>query len=247
MSFPDDAHVVVVDDDVQLAHLIREELEKVGFTVTVLHDGPPLLRHVEKHGLPHLVILDLGLPSAHGFDLSAQLQARGNVPIIFISERHESGTVIQGIKKYADDYLIKPFNIDELVVRVQRVLSRVSDFGYAHVPVMEIDDWLAIDFANAKLRFADERIVALTPTEAKLLHLLISRAGTVVPSAILLARVWPFEDVYEDALRVHMHRLRRKIEPPNTSKPRYIQTVRGTGYSFTIPDTPLSADTHPPR
>ncbi|MCD4687478.1 MAG: response regulator transcription factor, partial [Anaerolineae bacterium] len=227
MSFPEDAHIVVVEDDVDLATAVCEELQKAKLTVTVLHDGPPLLRHVEKHGLPHLVILDLELPSAHGFDLSEALRARGNVPIIIISNRGEPGTVIQGIKKYADDYLTKPFNIDELVVRVQRVISRVAEFGYAHAPIMEIDDWLAIDFANARLKFADKRVVTLTPTEARLLHLLISRAGAVVSLNVLLSRVWPFEEVYEDTLRVHMHRLRRKIEPPDAAKPRYIQTILG--------------------
>lgn len=247
MSYPEDAHIVIVEDDVPLARAISEELEKFRFTVTMLHDGPPLLRHIEKHGLPHLVILDLELPSAHGFDLSTELQARGNVPIIIISNRGEPGTVIQGIRKYADDYLIKPFNIDELVARVQRVMSRVLDFGYAHAPILEIDDWLAIDFANARLKFADNRVIALTPTEARLLHLLISRAGTVVPLNVLLTRVWPFEEVYEDTLRVHMHRLRRKIESPNANKPRYIQTIRGTGYSFNMPDTPAGAGGQKPN
>lgn len=244
MAFPEGAHIIVVDDDHELAQLIREGLEKVGFTATVFHDGPPVIRHVEKHGLPHLAVLDLELPSTHGFDLGGELQARGNVPIIFISKSGESGTIIHGIKEYADDFVTKPFDMEELIVRVQRVLSRVSDFGYAHAPLVRVDDWLAIDFANARLKFADDSTVALTPTEAKLLHLLISRAGTVVPSNVLLARVWPFEDVYEDTLRVHMHRLRRKIEPPDADRPRYIQTVRGVGYSFAKLDTTFDTTTH---
>ena len=160
------------------------------------------------------------------------------VPIIFISTEGEPETVIEGIKTYADDYLVKPFNITELVVRVQRVLSRVSDFGYAQSPLIQIDPWLGIDFANAQLHFADQTSVALTPTESKLLQTLYSRAGMIVPSSVLLSRVWPFEEVYEDTLRVHMHRLRRKLEPTGTGKPHYIQTVRGTGYSFIVTSSP---------
>jgi len=228
----EEKRLVIVDDDQALAQLVKDALIDRGYQVTVFFDGPPLLRHIHDYGLPHLVLIDLRLPSMHGFDLSERLKALGDVPIIFISKQGETDTVVKGISQYADDFIVKPFDIRELVARVQRLLSRITNFDYSQSPIIKIDEWLSIDFGNSRL-IAGDRTIMVTPTEANLLHILTRNAGTVVSSKSLIARVWPMEEVFEETLRVHMHRLRRKLEP-DYRHPRYIQTIRGVGYQFVV-------------
>jgi DNA-binding response OmpR family regulator len=231
--------IVVIDDDRQLVQLVRETLEAEGYQVAVFFDGLPFLRYVRDKGLPHLALIDLHLPSMHGFDLSRKLKALGDVPIVFISNENEVETVIDGLKRFADDYVTKPFDIRELVIRVQRILSRIPNAEYIQSRVTQIDERLGVDFGNSCL-LINSRPVTLTPIEANLLYILIQNAGRVVPSDNLIARVWPAEEVYEETLRVHIHRLRRKLES-DYRQPRYIQTERGVGYWFAIEKT-LMAD-----
>ncbi len=223
-------HVAIVDDDTRLVEIVREELELQGYQVSTFSSAEALLRHVQRHGLPHLVLIDLGLPDTDGFSLSDRLKAMGDVPIIFISGRKEADTVVRGLVQYAEDYVRKPFDPRELAARVYRVLSRIPSFDYAESRIVRIDDWLAIDFGQRML-FAGQHEYPLTPTEANLLFVLLRNANQVVPTRVLLSRVWPLQDVYEETLRVHMHRLRQKLEP-DPANPQYLLTVRGTGYQF---------------
>jgi DNA-binding response OmpR family regulator len=231
MMTTENKRLLIVDDDLEFVELLKEIFETEGYEVTTCDDGPAVLEHVHLNGLPHLVMIDLALPSMHGFELSKKLKARGDVPIVFISGEAKVDTVVDGITRYAEDYLIKPIRAGELLARVKRILSRIYDFTYTQAPLVRVDEQLSIDFANNRIHI-NNRKVALTPTEASLLHILIRNAGHVVPSDMLIARVWPIEEVYEDTLRVHMHRLRRKLEP-NSGTSRYIQTERGVGYRFT--------------
>jgi DNA-binding response OmpR family regulator len=226
----DQQRITIVDDDYKLAQLMKDALLDEGYQVTVFYDGVPFLRHVREHGLPHLALIDLHLPGIHGFDVSKNLKTMGDVPIVFVSNERDVETVIDGLGRFADDYLIKPFDLREMVVRVRRILSRIASTDYVHAPVTAIDDELAIDFANNSFTLGSKTIT-LTPIEASLLYLLVQNAGTIVPSAKLTARVWPSEEVPDETLRVHMHRLRHKLEP-NPRQPRYIQTERGVGYGF---------------
>lgn len=227
--------IVVVDDDREFAQKIKETFEAEGYQVAVYYDGLPFLRHINKQGLPHLAIIDLRLPSMHGFDLSAKLKALGDVPIIFISSENEVATVIDGLKRFAEDYVIKPFDIRELLIRVYRVLCRFPDSSYVHARITKIDERISVDFGKSCL-LIDEHPVALTPIEANLLYILIQNAGHVVSSDALIARIWPTEEVYEETLRVHIYRLRRKLEP-DYRQPKYIQTERGVGYWFATEKT----------
>lgn len=223
-------HVSLIEDDPEILGQVKKVFEAEGFTVSGYGDGLPFLRQISEQGLPHLAIIDLGLPGMHGFEVSARLRELGDVPIIFITWDDELETKIEGIKRFADDYVVKPFDARELVVRAQRVLSRFPDWSYGQGPVVRIDSYLSIDLGNSRLLIRD-KIVPLTPIEANLLHILLRHRGRPVSSEMLIARVWRFETVYEDTLRVHMHRLRRKIEP-DYHVPRYIQTERGFGYRF---------------
>jgi len=142
----------------------------------------------------------------------------------------EEMTVVQAIESFAEDYVRKPFNTRELVARVERVCRRIGDFGYTLKPVIRVDERLSVDFAHQRVT-VDGRPVPLTATESKLLYVLMRQAGKPVGTDFLLRRLWPSEEVFEDALRVHVHRLRGKIEP-TPGQPRYVVTERGTGYCF---------------
>ncbi len=235
--------LAVVDDDVILLEILRDKLIGEGYQVATFSDATQFLTHVQHHGLPHLALIDLSLPQMDGFALSERLKSLGDVPIIFISGQRKPETVVKGLKLYADDYIRKPFDINELVVRVYRVLSRISGFDYAESRIIQVDDWLAVDFGQGILCAGDEKIT-LTPIEANILYILVRNAGQIVTSRFLLNRVWPLQDVYEETLRVHMHRLRRKVEP-DYRQPRYIQTVRGVGYRFEMPSTPNDGTSEP--
>jgi DNA-binding response OmpR family regulator len=120
-----------------------------------------------------------------------------------------------------------------MVARVERVLRRIGDFAYTLAPVVRVDERLSVDFAHQKAYVA-ERPVPLTSTETKLLYVLMRQAGRAVPTDFLMRRLWPGEEAFEDTLRVHIHRLRSKIEP-DPARPRYVVTERGVGYRFPRP------------
>jgi len=225
--------VLVVEDDEKIRKLINDHLTRSGFEVIAMEDGPSALEYVRSEGLPHIALVDLMLPNnMHGFEFSSRLKAMADVPIIFVTAVRDTETVVQGLKKYAEDFVVKPFDARELEARIRVVLARMPSLDYANEPVVEIDAHLKIDFAHNRV-VMDAKSVSLTPTESILLHVLLRNAGRVVENRMLIARVWPDEDVYEDTLRVHMHRLRRKLEA-DSHHPHYIRTERGVGYMFTV-------------
>ncbi len=224
--------ILLVEDDANINKLITDYMTAHGFEVTSFADGPEALDHVQMRGLPHIALIDLGLPTMHGFDLSNRLKSMADVPIIFITATNDTDTVVQGLKKYAEDFIVKPFELRELEARIQVVLARMPSLDYASAPIIRVDDKLSIDFAHNRI-VVNSKAYGLTPTESRLLDILLKRSGQVVENRTLIARVWPNEDVYEDTLRVHMHRLRRKLES-DSHHPHYIRTERGIGYMFTI-------------
>lgn len=224
--------ILLVEDDNNINKLISDYMNSHGFEVTAVNDGPEALELVRQRGLPHLALVDLGLPSMHGFEVSNKLKAMADVPIIFVTANSDAETVVQGLKKYAEDFIVKPFDLRELEARIQVVLARMPSLDYASEPIIRIDDNLSIDFAHNRI-VVNGKASGLTPTESILLHVLLRNASRVVENRMLIARVWPSEEVYEDTLRVHMHRLRRKLEA-DSHHPHYIRTERGVGYMFTV-------------
>jgi DNA-binding response OmpR family regulator len=241
----DQWRVAVVDDDQALADLIRDGLEAEGYQTITFASAAAFLQYIRQHGLPHLALIDLGLPDMDGFTLSSQLKALGDVPIIFISGHKETETVVKGLQQYAEDYVRKPFDMRELTARIYRVLSRIPSLPEPQSRITRIDDWLAVDFGQSVL-YAGKRTFPLTPIEANILHILLRSAEQTVPARVLLSRVWPGQNVYEDTLRVHMHRLRRKVEP-NPRRPQYILTARGVGYCFTLAERAQASVPASPR
>lgn len=224
--------VLVVEDDAAICKLISDYMGSHGYDVTTVMDGPDALEYVKQRGLPHIALIDLNLPTMHGFELSSKLKSMADMPIIFVTAANDTDTIVQGLRRYAEDFIVKPFNLRELEARVQAVLARMPSLDYASEPVINIDDHLQVDFAHNRITVAG-KIYSLTPTESILLHVLLRNAGRVVENKMLIARVWPAEEVFEDTLRVHMHRLRRKLEA-DSHHPHYIRTERGIGYMFTI-------------
>lgn len=224
--------VLVVEDDVNICKLINDYMSGHGYEVTTVMDGTDALDYIRERGLPHIALIDLALPTMHGFELSSRLKAMADVPIIFVTSTSDTDTIVQGLRRYAEDFIVKPFELRELEARVQAVLARMPSLDYASEPTVQVDEHLQVDFAHNRL-VLNNKVYSLTPTESILLHVLMRNAGRVVENRMLIARVWPSEDVYEDTLRVHMHRLRRKLES-DSHHPHYIRTERGIGYMFTV-------------
>ena len=222
--------ILAVDDEPAILYMVKERLTIAGFKVQTAESGEEAMEVIKRYGLPHLAIVDLNMPRMSGFELCEKIQSFADLPIIILSAVDEEDTVIQGIERFAEDYVTKPFSPRELVARVQRVLRRIGDFEYVLESLTKVDDNLTISFAQQQA-LVGEQPISLTPTETKLLYILIRNAGQAVTTDFLLRRLWPMEDVFEDTLRVHVYRLRHKIEK-TPSKPHYIITKRGIGYTF---------------
>lgn len=222
--------VLVIDDDPAILQLVAGMLEINGYTVYTAGSGQEALEVMERRGIPHLAIVDINMPVMNGFEFCQRVQQFADMPIILLTAVDQEETIIEGIENFAEDYVTKPFSPRELLARVGRVLRRMGDFAYTLEPVTQIDDHLAVDFVKQRVHLEQEEI-SLTPTETKLLFILVRNAGRTVTSDFLLRRVWPMDEVFEDTLRVHIHRLRQKIEAKGDSH-RYVQTERGLGYRF---------------
>ncbi len=224
--------LLLVEDDPNISKLIVDYMSRRDKEVIAVDDGPEAIEYVRQEGLPHIALIDLGLPTTHGFEVATKLKSMADVPIIFVTSASDTETIVQGLRKYAEDFIVKPFELRELEARIEVVLARMPSLDYASEPVVHVDDILSIDFAHNRI-LVNGKSHNLTPTESILLHVLLRNAGRVVENRMLIARVWPSEDVYEDTLRVHMHRLRRKLEA-DSHHPHYIRTERGVGYMFTV-------------
>ncbi len=222
--------ILVVDDEPDIVSVVRMTLEAEGFDVSTAFSAQEAFDHIGRKGLPHLAVLDIMMPGTDGITLARKLQKFSDLPVIMLTAIDEEATVVKTIEEVAEDYVSKPFRPKELAARVKRVIRRMGDFAFRLETLTVIDDHLAVDFAAKKV-LIDEKPVSLTPTETKILHILIRSARRTVTTEYLLARLWPLDEVYEDTLRVHIHRLRQKIEP-DASKPHYLITQRGVGYSF---------------
>lgn len=227
------SRLLVVDDDPDVLGLVRRALASEGYEITTATSVTDAIART-RQGLPHLAIVDLMLPDGSGFDVCQHLKALADVPIVLLTALDDEDTKVQGIERFAEDYITKPFSPKELRVRVRRVLGRFGlqpDFARADVT---IDEHLRVSFVDRWAEIDGQR-VSLSPTEAKLLYVLVRNQGRVVTTETLLNRCWDVgEEAFPEGLRVHMRRLRQKIEP-DPSEPRYLVTERGIGYRFTLP------------
>jgi DNA-binding response OmpR family regulator len=226
--------ILVVDDDVQLLKIVTHNLEAEGYQVLGVRDGAQALQAIEREA-PDLVLLDVMLPGMDGFQVLQRVREFSAVPIIMITARGRGQDKVKGLDLGADDYLTKPFRVDELLARVRAVLRRAQfrPNGHALGAATTIGD-LSIDYARHRVTKAG-REVALTPTEYRILAYLAQNAGRVVTQDLLLEHVWGTEYVGEGhMLRVNITRLRRELET-DPSHPRYLLTRPGIGY-FLVED-----------
>jgi DNA-binding response OmpR family regulator len=224
--------ILLVEDDPQISKLITDYLSRHHFEVFTAISMSEALDLVRRRGLPSLALIDLGLPEGdlHGFEVSSKLKAIADIPIIFVTAITDSDTIVYGLERYGEDFISKPFALPVLKARIEAVLARMP-----HVPnevIVRVDEHLSVDFGNARI-ILHGRIEGLTPTEASLLSVLLRHAGSVVENRLLLERVWPTQQMYTDTLRVHMFRLRQKLEA-DPRHPDYIRTATGVGYMFTV-------------
>jgi DNA-binding response OmpR family regulator len=223
-------HILVLEDEPEMARLIARSMEGAGFYVAAVETVPRALDHIDRCGLPHLALVDIMLPGEDGFAFCRAVLSYSDLPLIMISAIENPDTIVRSIEHYAEDYITKPFHTRELVARVQRVLRRIGDFSYTLAPLTRVDEHLAVDFSHQRA-VVGGRDVTLTPIETKILYILMRNAGRTVSTDFFLRRLWPTDEVFEDTLRVHIHRVRQKIEP-DPAHASYIVTRRGTGYAF---------------
>ena len=220
--------ILIVEDEPQIARLVRDYLEHAGFAVLVAGDGEAALHQV-RAAKPDLMVLDLGLPGLDGLDVTRTVRAFSAMPIIVLTARGDEADRIVGLELGADDYMVKPFSPKELVARVRAVLRRTDGTQQAPDVVRAAD--LVIDVPAMRVSAAGQR-VDLTPTEFQLLVALARRPGRVLTRGQLLEAVRGVAfDSYERAIDAHVKNIRRKLEA-REGAPSYIETVYGVGYRF---------------
>jgi two-component system, OmpR family, KDP operon response regulator KdpE len=226
--------VLVVDDDPQLARALRINLRARDHEVHVATSGADALRRVAAVS-PELVILDLGLPDLDGVEVIHGVRGWSEVPIIVLSGRGGGPDKVAALDAGADDYVTKPFGMDELLARIRAVTRRVVPGDNATTPLVEFGD-VTIDLADKAVTrtFGSGAAVPvhLTPTEWSLLEALVRQPGKLMSQRQLLTQVWGPAYVHQPAnLRLYMTQLRRKLEPEPT-RPRHLLTEPGMGYRF---------------
>ena len=220
--------ILVVDDEVKLREMARWYLEREGYRVVEAANGRDAL-FVARSEKPDLVLLDLMMPEMGGYDFIRKFTQESDTPIIVLTARLEESDKVVGLELGADDYVTKPFGVQELIARVRAVLRRVGQQN--RLPEILRMAEITLDRAGRTVRVSGNA-VALTPSEYELLETFMLSPGRAFSRLDLLEAVsGDAYEGYERTIDVHIRNLRTKIEPV-PSKPRYIQTVYGMGYRF---------------
>ena len=228
LSLAEPKRILVVDDAADTRLMLNLRLQREGYTVYTANSGTEALEVVQHEGLPNLVVLDIMMPGMDGFAVANELRRMGDIPIVFLSALSDTDTKVEGLNRFAEDYITKPFAFSELLARIRRILLRVASDQLVD-PELVIDDYLRINFAQQYAIIGDEQLT-LTPTENRLMHILYNNRGRVLSPGFLLAKAWdPVRHGTVESLWVHVRRLRSKVEP-DPDNPRYVVTVRGQGY-----------------
>jgi len=224
----DPAHILVVDDEPQITRVLRTSLSAQGYDIRVANSGEMALE-IMKDWTPNLIITDLSMPSIDGVQLCRTVRAVSQVPILVLSVRDQERQKVEALDAGADDYVTKPFGMNELLARVRANLRRISTENEPE-PVIEVGDF-RIDTAARKV-MVNRREVRLTPKEFELLVHMARRPGKVINHRALLGAIWGGQSTEQvEYLRVFVGQLRKKLEP-DASCPRYIVTEPWVGYRF---------------
>ncbi|GAA1109887.1 response regulator transcription factor [Kribbella jejuensis] len=221
------ARILVAEDDLKQAELIRRYLEREGHLTVVVHDGREAIDEARRRS-PDLLVLDVMMPKVDGLDVCRVLRADGDVPIIMLTARSTEDDLLLGLDLGADDYLTKPYNPRELVARVRTVLRRTRIRSEGEV--YRVGD-LEIDPSRHEVRLTG-KLVELTPAEFKILVCLAASPGRAFSRQQLLEHAFGFDHyVFDRTVDVHVMNLRKKIEP-SPGVPTYLRTVYGVGYKL---------------
>ena len=219
--------ILIVEDDPDISELIRFNLEKVGYQTVQAEDGEQALLLTKKHP-PDLVLLDLLLPGVSGLEVCRQMKrdpALQHIPIIMVTAKGEEMDRVVGLELGADDYVVKPFSIREIILRIQKLLDRREK---QISPSILMADSLVLDL-EAHTANLGEKVLELTATEFRLLVYLLQNRGRVQTREILLDRVWGYSfEGYSRTIDTHIRRIRIKLGLYQN----LIETVRGVGYRF---------------
>ncbi|AYN38598.1 DNA-binding response regulator [Streptomyces dangxiongensis] len=222
--------VLVVEDDPQLVRALVINLQARRYGVDPAPDGTTALR-LAAACQPDVVLLDLGLPDMDGTDVIKALRGWTRVPILVLSARGASDEKVAALDAGADDYITKPFSMDELLARLRAAVRRTEDVPLAPETVLVTTDDFSVDLRAKKAARAGHD-VRLTPTEWHLLEILVTNPGRLITQKQLLQEVWGVSQSNKtNSLRVHMAQLRRKLES-DPAHPRYLITEPGMGYRF---------------
>lgn len=221
--------ILVIDDEEATVQLLSIALERRGYEVIKAYRAEDGLRKAYRTH-PDLVLLDIMMPNMDGWEVCRRLRELSDVPIIFLTARTEVRDVVKGLEMGADDYVVKPYDNDELIARIRAHLRRVPKPSMSEELVFDGGDF-RINFLNREV-WVNGKLVHLTPKEFKLLAVLVRNAGRVIPRHELVKEAWgPEYADTTDSLKLYVHYLRQKLEPdPQNSV--YILTSRGVGYRF---------------
>ena len=226
------ATILVVDDNKEIVYSISELLKYEGFEVVKAYDGMQALEAMEKHSVD-LILLDVMMPGMDGFQVLQKIREKNNVPVLMLTAKSDEEDKVSGLRLGADDYLTKPFGINELMARVNSLIRRYTTLNPVtgnEAATMLLKD-MVIDKVN-RMVTVHNIPVELTGKEFDLLLLLASNKGRVFTKKQLYTQVWTEEYDFDDNnIMAFISKLRKKIEP-NPEQPFYIQTVRGVGYRF---------------
>ncbi|OZM74093.1 DNA-binding response regulator [Amycolatopsis antarctica] len=226
------ATVLVVDDEPQIVRALRINLTARGYRVVTAHDGAAALKAVAECG-PDVVVLDLGLPDMDGTEVLHGLRGWTTVPVIVLSARGDSADKVRTLDAGADDYVTKPFGMDELLARLRAAVRRSAAASAGDGEALVETESFTIDLVAKRVR-RDGAEVHLTRTEWGVLELLVRNRGRLVSQKQLLHEVWgPSYDTESHYLRVYLAQLRRKLER-HPSRPRHLLTEPGMGYRFEL-------------
>ncbi|MDY7013588.1 MAG: response regulator transcription factor [Cyanobacteriota bacterium] len=229
------AKILVVDDDPAIRNLIFRFLSQKNYQMESADNGKTALEIFSQFN-PDLVILDVNLPDALGYNLCEEMQMRTDVFVLLLTSRTDTEDKATGFRKGADDYLTKPFDLQELEFRVNAILKRQRTVMPSNTKQPLVFDYLIVDPERREVK-VNGNIVPLTALEFDLLHYLASRPGEALSRPTLISEVWDYAEIVGDqrVVDVHIGQIRKKIEV-DSSKPSLIKTIRGYGYRFEPPE-----------
>lgn len=225
-----DGHIMIVEDEQDIRELLRLCVESCGYRVTTAGTVKEA-RMLIAHELPDLALLDINLPDGNGMGLCQEIRGRSDIPVILVTCRKEAGDIVAGLEGGANDYIVKPFDVEVVIARIRSQLRNYAYWKQSNNKNRLKNQDLDIDLIGCEVTVGG-KTVALSAKERQLLLFMANHPNQVFSTGLLYDRIWGLEATSEEnTVSVHIRYLRKKIEV-QPSDPKYIQTIRGFGYKF---------------